>query len=115
MESYVSVNLKKDEILIKLSDKILYEKVVDSLTKKIPDLKKFYKKATLPIRVSGRVLKKEEIKEIESIIKKEIDVEIIFDVAEDLGLHSIKKAYEKDTEETETRFYKGSVRSRTKN
>lgn len=59
----------------------------------------------------GRELKKSEIREITFIIKKEIDVEISFDSAEELGLHGIRKPYEKDVTISEALFYQGSVRS----
>ena len=111
MESYVSVNLKKDEILIKLSEKVSYEKVVESLRKKLSELKDFYKESEMPIHVVGRILKNEELREVESIIKKEIKVEIFFDTSEELGLHGIKKVYDKAVDISETQFYNRSIRS----
>lgn len=74
-----------------------------------------YKEEKTPINVIGKVLKTKEIEEIQETIKSQIDVEISFDTPKDLGLHGIKKTFEKNIESSETKFYKGSLRSRTKN
>ena len=64
-----------------------------------------------PIRVTGKVLKNKEIDEIQNLIKNKIDVEIDFDTPKTLGLHSIKKAFDKEIETSETTFHRGSLRS----
>lgn len=74
-----------------------------------------YKEEKTPIRVTGKVLKTKEIEEIRETIKSQIDVEIDFDTPKDLGLAGIKKTFEKEIKSSETKFYKGSLRSRTKN
>ena len=111
MKNYVSINLKKDEILIKLSDEASQEEIVQVLKKKIPELKKLYKDEKTPIRVTGKVLKNKEIDEIQNLIKNKIDVEIDFDTPKTLGLHSIKKVFDKEIETSETTFHRGSLRS----
>ncbi len=111
MKNYVSINLKKDEILIKLSDEATQEEIVLGLRKKLPELKKLYKDEKTPIRVTGKVLKNKEIDEIQNLIKNKIDVEIDFDTPKTLGLHSIKKAFDKEIETSETTFHRGSLRS----
>lgn len=111
MKNYVSINLKKDEILIKLSDEASQEEIVQGLKKKIPELKKLYKDEKTPIRVTGKVLKNKEIDEIQNLIKNKIDVEIDFDTPKTLGLHSIKKVFDKEIETSETTFHRGSLRS----
>ena len=73
-----------------------------------------YKEEKTPINVIGKILKTKEIQEIQEIIKKEIDVQIEFDTPKDLGLHGIKKTFERAIENSETKFYKGSLRSRAK-
>ena len=111
MKNYVSINLKKEEILIKLSDEASQEEIVQGLKKKIPELKKLYKDEKTPIRVTGKVLKNKEIDEIQNLIKSKIDVEIDFDTPKTLGLHSIKKVFDKEIEISETTFHRGSLRS----
>lgn len=107
----VSINLKKNEIVIKLSENAEQDEIVEALKKKIPELKKFYKDEKTPIKVTGKILKNKEIDEIQEIIKNKIDVEINFDTPKTLGLSSIKKTFEKEIALSETKFHKGSLRS----
>ena len=93
--SSVSINLKKDQILIKLNENAEQENIVEALKKKLPELKKLYKEEKTPIKVTGKVLKNKEIDEIQEIIKDKIDVEIDFDMPKSLGLSSIKKTFER--------------------
>ena len=88
MKNCVSINLKRDKIVLKRSEE---EKT--------------------PIRVTGKILKNKEIDEIQALIKEKLDVEIEFDTPKTLGLHSIKRTFNKKTEISETKFYRGSLRS----
>ena len=107
----VSINLKKDEIVIKLSENAEQGEILETLKKKIPELKKLYKDEKTPIKVTGKVLKNKEIDEIQEVIKNKIDVEINFDMPKSLGLSSIKKAFEREIAISETKFHRGSLRS----
>ena len=107
----VSINLRKDEILIKLDEKSKQEEIVGALKKKLPELKKLYKEEKTPIKVTGKILKNKEIDEIQTLIKEKIDVEIEFDMPKSLGLHSIKKTFNREIGVSETTFHKGSLRS----
>lgn len=109
--SCVSINLRKDEILIKIDDNALQEDIVKELSQKIVELKKLYQDEKTPIRVTGKILKNIELEEIKDIIKNEINVEIKFDTPTTLGLHSITRSYKKDVGTSETTFHKGSLRS----
>ena len=111
MKNCVSINLKKDEILIKIDENSEQREIIEALKKKITELKKLYKDEKTPIRVTGKVLKNREIDEIQNIIKSKIDVEIDFDTPKNLGLHSIKKAFAKEIAISETKFHRGSLRS----
>lgn len=111
MKNYVSINLKKDEIIIKLSDEAEQKDIIYSLIKKLPELKKLYKDEKTPIKVVGKVLKNKEIDEIQTLIKNKIDVEIEFDMPKSLGLHSITKTFEKEIAVSEATFHRGSLRS----
>lgn len=111
MKNCVSINLKKNEIVIKLGDNATQREIVECLKKKLPELKKLYKDEKTPITVAGKVLKNKEIDEIQELIKSKIDVEIEFDMPKTLGLSSIKKAFEKEIAISETKFHRGSLRS----
>lgn len=111
MKNCVSINLKKDNIVIKIADSSEQEEILYALRKKIPDLKKLYKDETTPIVITGKVLKNREIDEIQDLIKRYLDVEIKFDSPRSLGLHGIVKSYSKEIATSETKFHKGSLRS----
>ncbi len=111
MKNCVNINLKKENIIIKLSDDADKEDIIKELKKKLPDLKKLYKDEKTPILVTGKILKNKEIDEIRGIIKSKIDVEIDFDMPKSLGLHSIKKTFDKKVSISETKFHMGSLRS----
>lgn len=111
MKNCVSINLKKDEIVIKLNELAEQKDIIEGLKKKLPELKKLYKDEKTPIKVTGKVLKNKEIDAIQELIKSKIDVEIDFDMPKTLGLHSIKKTFERDIAISETKFHRGSLRS----
>ena len=111
MNNNISINLKKDNIIIKLNDEAEYKDIIETLKKKLPELKKLYKNEKTPILVVGKILKNKEIDEIKELIKQDIDVEIDFDMPKSLGLHSIKKTFKKEIAISETKFHKGSLRS----
>ena len=111
MKNCVSINLKKNEIVIKLNDNSTQMEIIECLKRKLPELKKLYKDEKTPITVTGKVLKNREIDEIQEIIKSKIDVEIDFDMPKSLGLSSIKKTFEKEIAISETKFHRGSLRS----
>ena len=107
----ISINLKKNEILIKISEDAEQKDIIYSLKKKLPDLRKLYKDDKTPIKVAGKVLKNKEIDEIQTLIKNLIDVEIDFDMPKSLGLSSIRRAFDREIATSETKFHHGSLRS----
>ena len=107
----VSINLRKDEILIKLGETAEQPEIVEALKKKLPELKKLYKDEKKPIKVTGKVLKNKEIDKIQELIQSKIDVEVEFDMPKSLGLYSIKKTFEREIAVSETKFHRGSLRS----
>lgn len=109
--SNISINLKKDEVLIKIDDNAVHKKILSELSKKLKELKKMYQEEQTPIRVTGKVLTNKELEEVRKVIKKEIDVEIKFDTPTTLGLHSITRSYKRDVGKSETTFHRGSLRS----
>ena len=111
MKNCISIKLTKEEIRIEIKEQATEEQIVECLKKKLTELKKLYKEEKTPILVTGKVLKNKEIEEIKELIQEQIDVEIKFDSPKDLGLSSIKRVFNREIETSETKFYKGSLRS----
>lgn len=107
----ISINLRKDEIIIKIAEDAEQREIIYDLRKKLPELKKLYKDEKTPIKVTGKVMKNKEIDEIQNLIKGQIDVEIDFDMPKTLGLSGIKKAFDREIATSETKFHRGSLRS----
>ena len=107
----ISINLRKNEIIIKIAEDAEQREIIYDLRKKLPELKKLYKDEKTPIKVTGKVMKNKEIDEIQNLIKGQIDVEIDFDMPKTLGLSGIKKAFDREIATSETKFHKGSLRS----
>ncbi len=93
MRSTILVNMKKNEIIIKINEESPQEAIIEALEKKMVVLKKLYKEAKNPIRVMGKFLKEKEMQEIEDVIKKEIDVNINFDNVNQLGSYAFLMPY----------------------
>ena len=111
MGNCVSINLRKNEIVIKIAEDAEQKKIISELRKKLSDLKKLYKEDKTPIKIVGKVLKNKEIDEIQELIKQNIDVEIEFDMPKSLGLSSITRTFKQEIAISETKFHKGSLRS----
>ncbi|MBR0350274.1 MAG: hypothetical protein IJH76_00345 [Clostridia bacterium] len=111
MKNCININLKRDELVIKIQEDATYDNILESFKKKLPELKKLYKDDKTPIRVTGKLLKNKEIDELQELIKEEIDVQIEFDSPKSLGLASIKKTFDQDIALSETKFHRGSLRS----
>lgn len=111
MRNPVGISMKKDEIIIRISEGATHAETIACLNKKIPALKKLYKAEKTPIFVTGKVLKNKEIEEVKKIIEDNIEVKVTFDSPKVLGLHVIRKVFEKELEISETKFYKSGLRS----
>lgn len=111
MRNCVTIQLKKDEIWIKIKEDAEEEEIIESLNRKIEDLEKLYQEEKTPIKIKGKNLKSKEIDEIRDIIKRKINVNIDFDMPNTLGLYGIKKAFSKEIEKSQTKFYRGALRS----
>lgn len=111
MKNCVTINLKPDKIIVKIDERAEQKEIIEALYKKIKDLKKLYKDETTPIFVAGKVMKNKEMEEIQDVIKEEIDVDVEFESPTVLGLTGIKKVFSKEIISSETKFYKGALRS----
>ena len=111
MRNCISINLKRNELIIKIKEDATYENIIDSFKRKLPELKKLYQNDKTPIRITGKILKNKEIDEIQELIREDINVEIEFDTPKSLGLSSIKKTFDQKIATSETKFHHGSLRS----
>lgn len=111
MKRCISVNLRKDKIVIKIAEDAEQNDIIQQLNKKLPDLKALYKDERTPIKIIGKVLKNKEIDEIQELIKEKIDVDIEFDMPKTLGLSSITRTFNQEIAISETKFHRGSLRS----
>ena len=69
MKNCVTIQLRKDEILVKINEEAEQKEVIECLKKKMEDLKKLYKNDKTPIYVIGKVMKNKEMDEVQKIIK----------------------------------------------
>ena len=111
MKNNISIQTKKENVVLKIEEDAELKQVIIELKKRIPELKKLYQDDTTPILIAGKVLKNKEMEQIQELIKKEIPVEIEFDSPKILGLHGIKKTFSKEIATSETKFHRGSLRS----
>lgn len=111
MASCISINMRKNYLLIKIAENAEQKRILMELTRKLPELKKFYQDEKTPIKISGKVLKNKEIDEIQDLIKRNIDVDIEFESPKGLGLSSIRRTFKREVSVSETTFHRGSLRS----
>ena len=111
MKNCITINTKKDSIVIKIDENAEQDEIMQELNQKLVELKKLYKEDDTPITVTGKVLKNKEIDQIQEEINKNINVTVFFDSPRILGLHGIKKTFNKDIATSETKFHKGALRS----
>ena len=76
MDNCISVNLRKNKIVIKIAENAEQRKILSALTKKLPELKKLYRDEKTPIIIVGKVLKNKEIAEMQEVIKDYINVDV---------------------------------------
>lgn len=107
----ISINLKKNETIIKIEENAEMENIIKDLKSKLVGLKKLYKEEKTPIRVTGKVIKNKEMDEIQELIEEYVQVNVTFDTPKTLGLSSIVRTFNKEIEMSETKFHKGSLRS----
>lgn len=111
MKSIVLVGIKNNQISIRLNEDATQEQILESIKKKMTVIKKLCKEGKKTINVVGKVLKDKEKEEVKELINSEVKEEVIFENENELGLHGIKKVYEQNVENSQTYFFKGSVRS----
>ena len=111
MKNIISVQTKKDSVNIKINEEATQKQILQELKKKLTELKELYQEDNTPIYITGKVLKNEEIEQIQALVQKAIPVEVKFETPRILGLHGIKKTFNKEILASETKFHRGSLRS----
>jgi len=111
MKNCVTISMRRNQVIIKIDEDAEQKEIIASLKSKMIELKNLYKDDKTPILVIGKVLKNKEMDEIQWLIKRFLNVQIEFDSPKVLGLHGIKKSFNKQIATSESKFYKGSVRS----
>ena len=64
MKSILLVSMKKNEILVKINDEAEFEEIIAMVDKKMPVIKKLYKEAKNPVRITGKFLKEMEMEQL---------------------------------------------------
>lgn len=111
MRSCISINTKKDSIIIKINDEAEIKEILLTLKRKLIELRKLYQDDKTPIMFVGKILKNREMDLISKVVKKFLDVPVDFETPRKLGLHGIKKSFKKEIETSETKFIRTSLRS----
>lgn len=111
MKNCISIQTKKNNVIIKISEDSTEKEILSDLKKKMSELKKLYKDDTTPILITGKVLTNQEMEQIKENIQKILPVDVEFDKPRSLGLHGIKKTFSKDVATSKTQFHRGSLRS----
>ena len=96
--SCISINLKKEETLVKIEDNATEEEIIGELKIKLAELTKLYQEEKTPIRVTGKILSEQELQDVRNIVKEYLDVQINFNTPTSLGLHSIVRSYKEKIE-----------------
>lgn len=100
------------EVILNIDVVAETKEVLEELEIKILKIKNFYMDENIPIRITGKILSEAEKETMVDIIRRYLDVEIKFDNASELlGLHAIRRTFETETETSETKFIRGSIRS----
>ena len=111
MTRNINIFLRQDNIILRIKEDATKRDIMAELNEKLPELKRFYKEDKTPILVTGKILKKAEIDDIQDLIQREMKDKVDFVSPRTLGLHGIKKTFKKEIETSETKYYKGSLRS----
>lgn len=111
MKNCISLSIKNNEIIMKIEEEASIKEILDGIKKKINEIKKINKEDKKDLFVTGKVLSDDEVVEVEQYIKDVVDIQINFDTPKILGLHGIKKAFNKEIAVSETKFHRGALRS----
>ena len=112
MLNNIRIKQTTNEIILNINVQANNTTIVQELAEKLPRLKEFYQNSQLPIRVTGKLFSENERNVIKKMIISEINVDVKFDEVSDLlGLHAIKKTFEEETSNSQTKYIYNSIRS----
>ncbi len=110
MINIVKIKLEKDNLTIKIEESE-FGKIIEALNKKMLEIKKLAKEGNEDILVVGNNLKIIEQEKIKKLLESKTGAKVRFDIPRKLGLHEIKKSFNKEIQTSETTFHRGSLRS----
>ena len=112
MLNNIRIKQTTNEIILNINVQANNTTIVQELAEKLPRLKEFYQNSQLPIRITGKLFSENERNVIKKMIISEINVDVKFDEVSDLlGLHAIKKTFEEETSNSQTKYIYNSIRS----
>ena len=101
----------KENIKIKIEEYENFEDMLKQLEGKIEKLKVLYKEEKTPIQVECKNLTEPQMQIIQNKINEKIPVQINFITTKELGLSGIIETFEKEIITSQTKYYKGALRS----
>jgi septum site-determining protein MinC len=107
----MEIIIEENEIKIRIMPESTEEQIIEHIKENKEKILEIEKTDETLILIVGKELSKEEKKVITDKIKEITDIPVRYDIPEKLELADIKKPYEKDVNESKTKFYKGSLRS----
>lgn len=107
----IGFRLKKKQITVKVSNDVEFKTFFNGLKKKMPELKELYQSVNPEIIIMGKDFKNKEMYSIQKIIDKYFDVDVSFSCSKMLGLHGIRKPFNREIATSKTKFYRKSLRS----
>ena len=107
----VEFSLRRKRITIGISEDAEFKIVIAILKRKMPEIKELYKNNQPKIYILYREFSNKEIYHIQKYIAKFFDADVNFSRAKMLGLHSIRKTFNKDLAVSKTKYYRHSLRS----
>ncbi len=111
MTSGVAFNFKKKRVIIKISERTETKQVLLILKKKLPEMVDLYEGVQPAVLIIGKDFSEKEQANIQKLFDKFFNVEIEFDSTKMLGLHGIRKPFNKEIATSKTMFCRKSLRS----
>lgn len=104
-------SLKKRQITVKVSNEVDFKVFMNGLKRKLPSLRELYVGREPEILIMGKDFKNKEMYSIQKVVNKFFDVDVNFSCSKMLGLHGIRKPFNKEIATSNTKFHRKSLRS----
>jgi septum site-determining protein MinC len=111
MNNDVLFEKKENTLIITLDKDSNYKEIKDKLKEVIESSSDIFEGIEAPIKIQGRRLIDSEEEEILGILKEKTDIEVEIERPKQMGLANIDNIFNKDTNISNTKFIRGTVRS----